>query len=79
LDSEPPLFDHLRYDKPTEISWSKQYETESGHAVCILTTGKPGPFPVAGYILTTGGMVQWDKHGKTQNVPPGFDLVEVRP
>lgn len=73
-----PPFEYLHCDKePAGIQWQKHYRTESGLTVVILTTGKPGPFPVAGYILTTGAQLQWDKFGKTQNTEPGLNLVEV--
>ena len=77
LSSEPP-FEHLHCDSGLhEIHWSKLYQTESGLDVVILTTNKPGPFPVAGYIRTTGALLQWNRYGGTQNAEPGLDLVEV--
>jgi hypothetical protein len=82
LSSVPPFdkhhIDKHHIDKESPgVQWQKHYRTESGLTVVILTTGKPGPFPVAGYILTTGAQLQWDKFGKTQNTESGLNLVEV--
>ena len=77
LNSEPP-FEHLHCDKgPYEIHWSQTYRTMSGRDVVILTTNKPGPLPVVGYIQDTGLQLQWDKFGKAHNFDPEFNLVEV--
>ncbi len=76
LESEP-MFEQF-HKESGEIHWSKDYRTESGLPVTILTTGKPGPFPVAGYVWDTGDLIQWDKFGKTQNTESGLNLVEVR-
>lgn len=77
LNSEPP-FEHLHCETgPREIHWSKLYRTMSGRDVVILTTNKPGLFPVAGYLMDGGALMQWTKFGETQNFDPAFNLVEV--